>query len=107
MSAEPEDVAKVKRDRCPFCGAKEVRRMSGPSGLTILFACQNVFFNGELDGIDSKRRPQCYETQLAALRSLVREMGTMLTDYETYVAGKFDLGKLINRPEVKAIMEGK
>jgi hypothetical protein len=45
------------------------------------------------------RLSPCYEAELTTLRSLVREMGLVIS--------KLTLGKaeILNRPEVKAIME--
>lgn len=84
-------------DNCPFCGAEHWDKGE--------YNCRTI--QQHLPIQEWIRSTLCYETEITRLKSLVREMGRMLTDFETFVAAKYNLGDLINRPEVRAILEEK
>ena len=78
-------------DKCPFCGY-ELEQIADD---TYYYSCGTW-----RDATESVRQNKCYEIQLAALKDMVWDLGNSLALY----AGENHV--ILQRPEVKAIMEG-
>lgn len=101
----------MSEDKCLYCSAGIEKKHKGWSKLH----CGSVRYDsdGTFDTFYN-RHIQCYETELAALKALVREMGEVINILSTgYIPNVnpyewMDTGKaILNRPEVRRIMEGK
>jgi hypothetical protein len=94
---------------CPFCGAVE------SPGFRWFYQCG--FRNDPNSRVNPFKRPSaCYETQLSAQKEVIREMGNWMKlvgwpCHHEMIEGEqkfYDEGtKILNRPEVRKIMEDK
>ena len=81
-------------DTCPFCGAEDAG--------VLFYHCFTKRIPSDLDGeLIFTRSDVCYDTELAALKALIREMGGMIWYRSDGMAHE-----ILSRPEVRAIMEG-
>ena len=88
-------------DKCPFCGAEKTWELNHPTGINQNFACETAR-RGEI----WIRGEPCYETEIVALKKLVREMGDVVDRFGIVVL-RPQLRSILNRPEVRAILEEK
>lgn len=95
-------------DNCPFCGAE--RLTDKPN--VYYFKRHTV---SALDKLFYHRGTPCYEAEITALKALVREMGEVLSQVETWnylpipsiniISAVFASAQILNRPKVRAILE--
>jgi hypothetical protein len=102
-------------DKCKFCGR-------GPKPFSSASKDHCYWVGKYADDLKGLRSISCYETELATLKALVRDMGEVLIPLDRFVGllatsgaswtrgQMIDLNvktqEIINRCEVKAIMEG-
>ena len=84
----------MSEDKCPYCGSagREIKTISGAE--TIEYKC------GVRNGSIKIRSPKCYETELTALKRLVREI-LKAEGCDDFIK----MEEILNRPEVKEIMK--
>ena len=90
MGVDPEAISKVESDKCPFCD-REAKPFSSNSE-------DHCHYVGDLaERLKMLRSPSCYEAEITNLKALVREM--VFADYTQFT-------EILDRPQVRAIMEG-
>jgi len=84
-------------DKCPFCGAESESKLHYS-----LYKCGTWF---SITHQDWNRKDQCYETQLATQAKTITYLVELIRVGAVF--NSFAMQEVLNRPEVKKIMEGK
>lgn len=114
LNQPKEDLARKGRmNKCPFCGAEVIQRLSDSTITQEITNCHNVFMNGK---IYDKRHITCYERQLAHQADLLRRVREVVKWAGSLNVGTSTVGKDFPEyvqearallPELEKALEGK